>query len=138
MTALTTIRVFGAYLLVLGAAGMLVPDALLHVLGMPPSHDVWPRVAAMLVLNYGLLYVWIVRTRALAIARYTVYARILVLGYLAGFVVAGLVQPIMLVFGVADAAGGLWTGWALHRDERLARGAARQGAPAHLATSARR
>jgi hypothetical protein len=119
VTPLTTIRVFGGYLLLLGAAGMLVPDALLRMLGMPVSHDAWPRIAAMLVLNYGLLYVWIVRTRAIAILPYTVFARILVLLYLGGFVAAGLVQPVILVFGIADAAGGLWTLWALRRDGQL-------------------
>jgi hypothetical protein len=119
MTPLTTIRVFGGYLLLLGAAGMLVPDALLHLLGMPAAHDAWPRIASMLVLNYGLLYVWIVRTRAIGILRYTVFARILVLVYLTAFVAAGLVQPVILVFGLADAGGGLWTLWALRRAERL-------------------
>lgn len=119
MTPLTTIRVFGGYLLLLGVTGMLIPDALLRVLGMPASHDAWPRIASMLVLNYGLLYVWIVKTRALVILRYTVYARMLVLVYLGAFVAAGLVQPIILIFGVADAGGGLWTLWTLRRDERL-------------------
>jgi hypothetical protein len=119
MTPLTTIRVFGGYLLLLGLAGMLIPDVLLRLLGMPASHDAWPRVAGMLVLNYGLLYVWIVKTRAINILPYTVFARILVLFYLGGFVIAGLIQPIILVFGIADAVGGLWTLWALRRDERL-------------------
>src|SRR5579863_7345446 len=137
MTALATIRVFGGYLLLLGVTGMLVPDVLLRALGMPASHDVWPRMAAMLVLNYGLLYVWIVRTRAVSILRYTIYARILVLGYLGAFVAVRLVQPIILVFGVADAAGGLWTLWALRRDECLARESGPEGTPAHLATPAR-
>ena len=120
MTALATIGIFGAYLLLLGITGMLVPDVLLKAIGMPASQDVWPRVAGMLVTNYGLLYVWIVQTRAMAILRYTVYARILVLFYLGAFVAAGLVQPIIVVFGAADAAGGLWTLWALRREERLA------------------
>jgi hypothetical protein len=86
---------------------------------MPAAHDAWPRIASMLVLNYGLLYVWIVRTRAIGILRYTVFARILVLVYLTAFVAAGLVQPVILVFGLADAGGGLWTLWALRRAERL-------------------
>lgn len=125
MTALGTIRIFGAYLLLLGFTGMVAPDALLRAIGMPPSHDVWPRIAGMLVANYGLLYAWIVQTRAMVILRYTVYARILVLFYLASFVAAGLVQPIIVVFGAADAAGGLWTLWALRREERGSAKAAR-------------
>jgi hypothetical protein len=120
MTARGTIKIFGAYLLLLGFSGMLIPNVLLRALGLPETTEVWVRVAAMLVANYGLLYVWIIRTRSTAIMWYTVFARILVFFYLAAFTFAGLTQPMIMIFGVLDGVGGLWTWWALHRDERAA------------------
>lgn len=124
MTAFDTMKVFGVYLVVLGATGMIAPNLVAGAIGLPSSHDVWSRVAAMLVFNLGLLYVWIIRTRATAMIRFTVVTRLLVLGFLIAFVMAGLAPINLIVFGVVDAAGGLWTEGALRRDERaLAQGA---------------
>lgn len=120
MSALGTIRIFCGYLLLLGAGGMLVPNVLLRALGFPPTTEVWVRVAAMLVFNYGLLYIWIIRARAIAIIRYTIVARILVFFYLGAFALAGLAPARIMIFGVLDAAGGVWTWWALNRDARSA------------------
>ena len=68
--------------------------------------------------NLGILYVWIIWTRSAAMIRYTVVTRILVLGFLSAFAIAGLATANIVVFGVVDALGAVWTEWALRRDER--------------------
>jgi len=118
MRATGTLTIFGAYLLALGFAGMLIPNVLLRALHMPETREVWVRIAGMLVSNFGVLYFWIVRTGSMEVARCTVLMRILACGYMTAFVVAGLVQPTLLIFAALDGAGGLWTEWALRRDAR--------------------
>jgi hypothetical protein len=98
---------------------MLVPNLLLSAIGMPETHEVWGRVAAMLVFNLGILYGWIIWTRSTAMIRYTVVTRILVLCVLSAFALAGLAHANIVFFGVVDALGGLWTEWALRREARL-------------------
>ncbi len=50
-----TVKAFGVYLLLLGAALVFVPNLLLSLLGMPPTTEVWIRVVGVLVFNIGEL-----------------------------------------------------------------------------------
>jgi hypothetical protein len=116
MTAFGTLSVFCVYLFALGISGMLVPNQLLALIGMPPTDEVWGRVAAMLVFNLAILYVWIIRTRSTQMIGYTVVTRIIVFVVLTAFALAGLAPANIILFGALDAVGGLWTLWALRRD----------------------
>jgi hypothetical protein len=119
MTAFGTMKVFGAYLILLGVVGMLVPNLLTNVIGMPESRDVWGRVTGMLVFNLGILYGWIIWTRSTAMIRFTVVTRLFVLVCLSAFALAGLAHANIIGFGIVDALGALWTESALRREARL-------------------
>ena len=121
MTAYGTLIVFCVYLFVIGIGGMLAPDMLADLVGMPHASDVWGRVAAMLVFNLGILYIWIIRTRSAAMISYTVFTRMVVLVVLTSFFLAKLAPVNIVIFGALDALGGLWTLWALKRDRRMGR-----------------
>lgn len=118
MTVYGTLTVFCVYLFALGLGGMLVPDTMLRLVGMPPTQEVWGRVASLLVFNLALLYVWIIRTRSDAMIGFTVVTRQIVLVGLTLFVAAGFAPPNLIIFGVVDALGGLWTWTAWRRDRR--------------------
>ncbi|HEY3355144.1 MAG TPA: hypothetical protein VGQ83_17960 [Polyangia bacterium] len=117
--------VFGWYLVGFGALLVLVPNLLFGVFGLPPTAEVWIRVAGVLVLVIGYFNVRMGREDFVPYARLTVHARVAVLVFLIAFVLAGLVKPILILIGVIDFAGALWTAAALRRDA----GAATQPPP---------
>jgi len=117
-----TIFVFGIYLLVLGVALVTVPNLLLGVFGIPATREVWIRVVGMLVLILGCYYVQAARHEAewKAFIRMTVPMRMSVIVFFAGFVAAGLVTPMILLFAVIDFAAAAWTWLALRGATRPA------------------
>ena len=111
----TTIRVFGAYLLVLAAALLLAPNPFLAWFGLPPTTEVWVRVVGMLV---GFLGYYYLRAAAAGFGQFyawTVPVRISVLAFFGAFVALGLAPPALLAFAVVDAAAACWTWLAIRR-----------------------
>ena len=51
-----TIRVFGIYLLGLGAILIVAPGVLLRLFGLPQPEEIWIHVAGMLVAFLGFYY----------------------------------------------------------------------------------
>ena len=113
-----TIKASCCYIIALGLALVLVPDLVLAALRMPPTSEVWIRVVGMTVINIGIFFWVAAQTEAVALFRATLYVRPLVLAWLAAFVLLGLAPPQLLVFGVIEAAGALWTWLALRADQR--------------------
>jgi hypothetical protein len=110
--------VFGWYLAGFGGLLVLAPNLLLSLFGMPPTGEVWIRVVGMLVLIIAYYNVRLGRADLPAYAWLTVHARTAVLVFLVGFVLAGLARPVVILVGVIDFAGALWTAAALRREGR--------------------
>jgi len=104
-----SVKAFGIYLLVLGVGLTLAPNLLLSVFGMAATSEVWIRVVGVLVFNIGIYYVYAARCEAKAFFQASVYTRTLVLASFAAFAVLGFASPVLILFGVADFAGGIWT-----------------------------
>jgi hypothetical protein len=107
--ARTSILVFGFYLVGLGLILVVVPNALLSVFGMPAVTDVWIRVVGMLVTFLGTYYVAAAREGITAFYKWTVYSRSAVIVFFTVFVLLGLVKPVLVLFGVVDLVGAMWT-----------------------------
>jgi hypothetical protein len=105
--------VFGWYLAAFGALLVFVPNLAFAVFGLPPTEEVWIRVVGLLVLVIGYLDVRMGREEFRPYARFTVHARVAVLVFMVGFVLAGLAKPILILVGAIDFAGALWTAAAL-------------------------
>jgi hypothetical protein len=113
--AARSIRIFGAYLLLLGAALLLAPNLLLGAFSIAPTGEVWIRVVGMLAGILGVYYLQAARAGLAAFYRWTIPVRLSVPLFFAAFVAAGLAPPVLLLFGAVDAAGALWTWAALRR-----------------------
>ncbi len=111
--AALSVLVFGFYLFVLGAWLVVVPNSLLALFGVPLVSDVWIRVAGMLVLLLGYYSVQAARHGLTRFFSFTVHTRSAVIVFFAGFVALGLAKPILILFGLVDLAGALWTWRAL-------------------------
>jgi hypothetical protein len=113
-----TIKAAGCYLLILGLVLILVPNLLLALFRMPPTQEVWIRVLGVAVFNFGLGYWAAARSESVEFFRMSVYGRPTVLLCFAAFVLLGLASPMLLLFGVVEVAGALWTWLALRSEHR--------------------
>lgn len=113
-----TIKASCCYILALGLGLVLVPNLVFSLLGMQPTSEVWIRVLGVVIINIGVFFWVAARTEAIALFRASVYVRPLALLWFGAFVLLGLVSPVLLVFGVIEAAGAFWTWLALRSDQR--------------------
>lgn len=112
MTAAKTVLYFGIYLYLTGITLLVAPNFLLSTFQMPVTEEVWIRVVGVLVLAIGFYYHQAGSKNFEAMLPLTVVARIFVFLSFAVFVLLQFVSPMLLVFGVVDLLGALWT-WML-------------------------
>lgn len=108
-----SVFVFGLYLVVLGILLIAVPNVLLEVFFLPSTTEVWVRVVGMLVLFLGYYYIQTARKELTDFLRWTLYPRSTVILFFAAFVLLGFAKPPLILFGVVDLLGVVWTALAL-------------------------
>ena len=108
-----SVFVFGIYLLLLGAVLVIAPNLLLSIFQIPPTTEVWIRVAGMLVLLLGVYYVLAARAELRPFFAWSVYVRASVIFFFIAFVLLGYAPSQLILFGVVDLLGALWTFFAL-------------------------
>lgn len=114
--AARSLQVFGIYLLVLAVGLLLVPNALLALFGMPPTQEVWIRILGLLVGIVGA-YDVIMAVRSLSpLYMATVVARALAFVVLCALALLRIGPPQLMLFGVIDLLGALWTWRALRAE----------------------
>ena len=118
--AARSIYVFGIYLIVIGGILMGSPNTFLAVLGIAPTTEPWIRVVGMLVMVIGMLDVACARREPTGFFQATVYTRTFALIVFAAFALLGIAPRILVVFGLIDAAGALWTYSALRKPSNRA------------------
>ena len=111
--AATSILAWGIYLVILGPTLMIRPNALLWSFGIPETTEVWVRVVGMLLFLLAFYYILAARAELTALFRWSVWVRGAVLPFFAVFTLAGLAQPTILLIGIVDLSGAIWTAWAL-------------------------
>jgi hypothetical protein len=113
-------KVFATYLFIVGVALVLVPNLLLSALRVPPTSEVWIRVAGVTAFMLGV-YAWVAAQHELTpFLVASVYTRVAVFVILTTFAVIGLGSPMLVLFGAADLLGGIWTHLSLKADARRA------------------
>jgi hypothetical protein len=110
--------VFGIYMLLLGTIVVLAPNFLLSLFHLPTTDEVWIRVVGMLVIFLGVYDIVAAKGEMKLLIQWSIPVRCSVILFFAVFVVAGLVPPILLLFGAVDFAGAVWTWIALRADSR--------------------
>lgn len=110
-----SILVFGLYLMLVGPVLVLVPNLLLALFAIPETSEVWIRVLGVVATVLGYYYVEAARHELTAFFRATVPARLIVLVCFSVFVLMKLTAPTLIVFGLIDALGALWTALTLKK-----------------------
>lgn len=111
--AARSLKYFAIYLMLLGLALVLVPNLILTLFKMTPTPEVWIRVVGVLAFNIGVYYWYAARSECRPLFWASVYTRAVVLASFAVFVILGMSEPVLVLFGAVDFCGGLWTLWAL-------------------------
>lgn len=108
-SAAKSVYYFGFYLLILSAALTAFPNFLLSTFMLPETNEVWIRVVGVLVFNIGILYVVMAPTNQKLFLTVTVYLRASILLWFIVFVLIEWAPTMLIMFGVVDFAGALWT-----------------------------
>ena len=115
--AARSIFLFGLYIAILGLLLTVVPALVIGPFGFEEPREPWIRVLGVVVFGLGCYYVQAGRQNVTPFFRWTVWGHCLVLVGFTALVVAGLVNPALIIFGVIDAAGAGWTALELRRSK---------------------
>jgi hypothetical protein len=109
-------RAFAVYVFSVSTVLIVAPNVLLSAFGIAPTSEVWIRVAGVLAFNIGI-YAWVGAGHR-PFLEASVYTRGLVFVAFVAFALLGFVSPLIVLFGLVDLAGGIWTWLALKADAR--------------------
>ncbi len=108
-----SVFVFGLYLEALGIVLLVAPNVLLGMFFLPSTTEVWVHVVGMLVLFLGFYYTQAARKEMTDFFRWTMYPRSTVILFFVAFVLLDFAKPSLILFGIGDLLGVIWTGLAL-------------------------
>ena len=115
--AAKTVLVFGIYLALLGVTLLVVPNLLLTLFGFPTTGEPWIRVVGLLVLIIAYFYVQAAHSELRPFFQWTLHSRPPGLVCFIALVAFGLAKPTLILFGVIELLGAIWTGLALRSSE---------------------
>jgi len=104
-----SLLVFGIYLIFIGMAFVLVPNLMLSIFGVPATTEQWIRVMGLLLAYLGVYYIMAARVEFRQFFRWSVYVRGSVIIVFALFVLTGVGQSTLLLFGTFELLGAIWT-----------------------------
>jgi len=108
-SAALSVFVFGIYLAFAGVGFLLMPNIVLPMFKFPKTNEPWVRIMGMLIALIGFYYIVAAQNELSPFFWATVVGRFAVLICFVLLVVTKKAQPMLIAFGVIDAAGGLWT-----------------------------
>ena len=113
-----SVFVFGLYLSVLGTILLIAPNSLLRLFAFAETDEVWIRVVGMLLAILACYYIHASQNEVTIFFRATVYGRCSIPVFFMIFVALDFAPPMLILFVVVDAMGGVWTALALRADRR--------------------
>ena len=117
-TSSKTLLWFGFYLIGMGTGFVIAPNLVLAPFGLPATSEVWIRVVGVLALLLAYYYIQVARHDIQVFVQWSVYARASVIVFFSAFVLAGLVSPILIGFGMVDLVAALATALALRAEKQ--------------------
>ncbi len=104
-----SVLVFGIYLVVVATGFLFMPNVVLPILKMPKTNEQWIRVLAVLIGVLAYYYIVSALNDLTPFFWATVYGRFGVFICFVGLVIAKKAKSPLILFGIIDALGGLWT-----------------------------
>jgi len=113
-----SLTVYAIYLGISGAGMALIPNVLLHVLGLPPTGEVWIRLYGALAFALAVKGYDGARRNSTPSMQFDVYTRTGVATFIVVLVIIGLAPPILLIFALIDYASAAWTQLTLRMERK--------------------
>jgi hypothetical protein len=104
-----SIVVFGIYLIFVGVGFLFMPNTVLPLFKLPKTEEPWIRVMAVLVLIIAFFYLVAAHYSLTPMFWATVYGRFFVFLSFLVLVLTKKAKPMLIMFGVVDALGAVWT-----------------------------
>jgi hypothetical protein len=104
-----SILVFGIYLILMGTGFYLIPNTILPLFKFPKTNEPWIRALGMVILILGFYYIIAAQNELSSFFWATIVGRFGVLILLTALVIFKKAKPAIILFGIIDAAGGVWT-----------------------------
>ena len=104
-----SVLVFGIYLVVIGTGFMLMPNTILPLFKFPKTNEPWIRVLGVVVLVLGFYYIIAAQNELSPFFWASVVGRFGVLILFSSLVLLKKAKPMLILFGLIDAAGAVWT-----------------------------
>ncbi len=114
-----SINFFSIYMLLSGASFVFMPNLVLSMVGLPPATDVWVRAVGMMTILLGYYYGVMARNEVKPFFYAASYGRMTVIFFFTAFVAFNLAAPKLIMFGVFDFLGAIWTLMALRSEKNL-------------------
>ena len=112
-----TIKAFGIYVVLTGIGLTLAPNLVLAPLGVPEAREVWLRMLGTLAIVVGYYYLASAAGNARAFFVATVKGRLLFFALGVGLILFANAPWQIVLFGLIDVAGAIWTHLALKAEE---------------------
>jgi hypothetical protein len=108
-----SVYLFGVYLVVTGGVLIGSPNTLFALLRLPSTNEPWAHVLGVAVMAMGMLHVATARAELVPFFRASIWVRVFVLLSFVVMATLRVVPPIVIAFGLTDAAFAFWTYLAL-------------------------
>jgi hypothetical protein len=112
-----SIRIYSYYLFLMGAALIIMPNALLTIFNFAPTSEIWIKMLGLFTFTTGIYYFYAAAHQQKAFYQATVVGRLFFFLMTVVFVII-FHQPLTLaLIGTVDLMGGLWTYFTLQKDK---------------------
>ena len=123
-SAAFTVKAFGIYVVATGIGLTLAPNLVLGPLGIPESREVWLRLLGVLATVVGYYYIACASSNVRPFFVATVKGRLLFCALGIGLILFANAPWQILLFGLVDVVGAVWTHLALKAEQAAGAGAA--------------
>ncbi|MFO0661652.1 MAG: hypothetical protein U0165_17740 [Polyangiaceae bacterium] len=110
---------YGIYVGLCAAGLLFFPVQFLGPFGFEPPREIWIRVVGVMLVSMAMFNIRSALGEVRQFFSWSIPARMLVIVFFAAFVLADWAPAKLVLFGVVDFAGAVWTWWAMKRDSAL-------------------
>jgi hypothetical protein len=104
-----SIFVFGIYLALVGVSFIFIPNTVLPIFRFPKTNEPWIRILGIVIAVLGFFYIIAAQNELIPFFWASVVERFAVLVSFVLLAVTKKAPLNLIMFGVIDAAGGVWT-----------------------------
>lgn len=107
--AAVSVLVFGVYIIIVGTGFSFIPNTILPLFKFPKTDEPWIRVMGIIVVVLGFYYIIAAQNDLVPFFWASIAGRFAILIGFSLLVIFKKVKPMLILFGIIDAAGAIWT-----------------------------